>query len=208
MKPSPALLLVGALLLASATGLHAERADRDQPMHIEADSLLHDEATQTSVFTGNVVITKGTIVLRGAKVEVRQDAQGSQSGVVTAAPGQRAYFRQQRDTAKGAPIEIIEGEAETIDWDGRTDVVRLQRRAELRRLRAGVQSDDVRGALIVYNNSTDVFTVDGAPRKPGQQGDTRVRATLAPKENPTATSTAPADAPALRTSPALVAPPQ
>jgi len=52
MKHSPALLLVGALLLTVVSGVRAERADRDQPMHIEADSLLHDETTQTSVFTG------------------------------------------------------------------------------------------------------------------------------------------------------------
>jgi len=200
------LLLTGALLLAPGWSAHAERADRDQPMHIEADSLLHDEATQTSVFTGSVVITKGTIVLRGARVEVRQDPQGYQSGVVTAAAGQRAFFRQKRDTPKGAPAEYIEGEAEEIDWDGRADTVRLKRRAELRRLRAGMLSDDVSGAVITYNNATDVFTVDGAPRQAGQKTDTRVRATLAPKETPAPAAGQP-EAPALRASPEL-APPQ
>ena len=58
------------------------------------------------------------------------------------------------------------------------------------------------GALITYNNTTDVFTVDGSARQPGQAGDGRVRATLSPKEKPAAP--APADAaPALRASPAL-----
>lgn len=209
MKHPHALLLTAALLLAVGSGAHAERADREQPMHIEADSLVHDEATQTSVFTGKVVITKGTIVLRGDKVRVLQDEQGNQSGVVTAAPGQRAYFRQKRDTPKGAPDEYIEGEAEEIDWDGRADTVRLRRRAELRRLRAGVLSDDVSGALITYNNATDVFSVDGAPRQAGGKGDTRVRATLAPKESPAAAAPAPqAPGPSLRESPALAPPPQ
>lgn len=211
MKHPHALLLVGALLLATGAGVHAERADRDQPMHIEADSLLHDEATQTSVFTGNVVITKGTIVLRGAKVQVHQDAQGYQSGVVTADPGKRAYFRQKRDTPKGAPDEYIEGEADQIDWNGRADTVTLKRRAELRRLRAGTLSDDVSGALITYNNATDVFSVDGAPRQAGgggPAGDTRVRATLSPKEKP-APSAAPEAAPTpLRTSPQLATDPR
>jgi hypothetical protein len=40
-------------------------ADRDQPMNIEADALRHDDQQQP-VFTGNVVVTKGTIVMRGA----------------------------------------------------------------------------------------------------------------------------------------------
>lgn len=208
MKHSSALLLVGALLLTVVSGVRAERADRDQPMHIEADSLLHDETTQTSVFTGNVVITKGTIVLRGGRVEVHQDPQGYQSGVVTAAAGKRAFFRQRRDTAKGAPEEYMEGEAAEIVWDGRADTVRLKRSAELRRLRAGVLTDDVSGALITYNNATDVFTVDGAPRQAGNKTDGRVRATLAPKETPAPAAAGQTGAPALRTSPELGPPPQ
>ena len=55
--------------LAGASGVaHAERADRDKPMNIEADALRHDELKQTSVFTGNVVMTKGSIVLRGGEI--------------------------------------------------------------------------------------------------------------------------------------------
>ncbi|QEA12913.1 lipopolysaccharide transport periplasmic protein LptA [Comamonas flocculans] len=209
MKHRTALLPAVLLLLALAAGARAERADRDQPMHIEADSLVHDEARQTSVFSGNVIITKGTIVLRGAEVQVTQDDAGNQSGLVTAAPGKRAYFRQKRDTPKGAPVEIIEGEAERIDWNGRTEVVKLTRRAELRRLRAGTPTDDVSGAVITYNNATDVFTVDGAPRRAGDKSDTRVRATLAPKEQPPAAAPQGArDAPELRPSRALDAPPQ
>ena len=205
------LLLASVLMLAIGSAAHAEKTDRDQPMHIEADSLVRDDVKLTSVFTGNVVITKGSIVLRGAKVQVQEDGQGHQSGIVTAAPGKRAYFRQKRDTPKGAPEEFIEGEAETIDWDGRTDLVKLQRRAELRRLRAGVLSDDISGAVITYNNTTDIFTVDGAPRQPGQSGasgGTRVRATLAPKEKPASPGAPTTEAPALRASPELAPAPR
>lgn len=191
--PSPAARASGlfalALLAAVALGpvpAHAERADRDKPMHIEADSLRHDELQQTSVFSGNVVLTKGSIVLRGAQLVVRQDAQGYQYGVVTADSGKRAFFRQKRDTAPGAPEEFVEGEAETIEYDGRKDDVRLLRRAQLRRYTGGKLSDDIAGSLITYNNLTDVFTVDGEKRSsqpssaPAGSGG-RVRAILAPK---------------------------
>ena len=139
---------------------------------------------------------------------MQEDGQGHQSGIVTAAPGKRAYFRQKRDTPKGAPEEFIEGEAETIDWDGRTELIKLQRRAELRRLRAGVLSDDISGAVITYNNATDIFTVDGAPRQPGATGGTRVRATLAPKEKPAPSAAATTETPALRASPELAPAPR
>ena len=128
------LLSLGALALALPAA-HAEKADRNKPMNIEADALRHDELKQTSVFTGRVVMTKGTIVLRGAQLEVRQDPDGFQHGVVTAEPGKRAFFRQKRDTLAGAPDEFVEGEGEVIEYDGRTDIVKLMRRAELRRYR-------------------------------------------------------------------------
>ncbi|MBS0492846.1 MAG: lipopolysaccharide transport periplasmic protein LptA, partial [Proteobacteria bacterium] len=129
----PSLLLFAALALASLHAAHAEKADRNKPMNIEADALRHDELKQTSVFTGRVVLTKGTIVLRGAQLDVRQDSDGYQHGVVTAEPGKRAFFRQKRDTPAGAPDEFVEGEGEVIEYDGRTDIVKLIRRAELRR---------------------------------------------------------------------------
>jgi len=206
------ILLLSALACASGP-LHAEKADRNKPMNIEADALRHDELKQTSVFTGRVVLTKGTIVLRGARLDVRQDAEGYQYGTVTAEPGQRAFFRQRRDSQPGQPEEFVEGEGETIEYDGRADTVKFIRRAELRRYRGGALSDEITGAVIVYNNLTDVFTVDGQKASPGgaapagQGGrDGRVRATLAPKEAASAPQPAPAPqgpAPELRPSTTL-----
>ncbi len=188
----------------------AEKADRSKPMNIEADAMRHDDLKQVSVFTGRVVMTKGSIVLRGARLEVHQDSDGYQSGTVTAEPGQRAFFRQRRDVAPGAPEEFIEGEGERIEYDGRNDRVRFVRQAELRRLRAGVLSDEVMGSIIIYNNLTDVFTVDGPKTAPDAAGDSpapsgRVRAVLAPKDAASApVATPPAEGqPALRPSNAL-----
>lgn len=188
-------------------------------MNIEADALRHDELKQTSVFSGRVVMTKGTIVLRGARLDVRQDPDGYQYGVVTAEPGKRAFFRQKRDTLPGAPDEFIEGEGEVIEYDGKADNVKFITRAELRRYRGAALSDEITGAVIVYNNLTDVFTVDGkrgattaagdAPPAPGS----RVRAVLAPKDPPAGATTPPgtpatSPAPALRPSNSLGGVPQ
>ncbi|NMM81235.1 lipopolysaccharide transport periplasmic protein LptA [Acidovorax sp. SRB_14] len=206
MKRLLTLPLLACLACAPIGLVHAEKADRNKPMNIEADALRHDDLQQTSVFTGRVVMTKGSIVLRGARLEVRQDAEGYQSGVVTAPPGQRAFFRQRRDTAPGAPEEFVEGEGEVIEYNGRADTVRFLRRAELRRYRGSTLSDELSGAVIVYFNLTDVFTVDGqqaAPNTPPAPGS-RVRAVLAPKETPAPPAPAPgAPGPALRPSDAL-----
>lgn len=203
------LLLLSALLGFVAPAM-AERADRSKPMNIEADALRHDELKQTSVFTGRVVMTKGTIVLRGARLDVRQDPEGYQYGTVTAEPGQRAFFRQKRDSQPGQPDEYVEGEGEVIEYDGRADIVKFIRRAELRRYRGSIVSDEITGSMIVYNNLTDVFTVDGQKTQPtagaGQPASGgRVRAVLAPKEPIAATPEAPASGsgPALRPSSSL-----
>lgn len=180
------LVLVSALA-AFAGMAHAEKADSAKPMNIEADALRHDELQQTSVFTGNVVMTKGTIVLRGTQLDVRQDAEGYQYGVVKAEPGKRAFFRQKRDTLPGEPEEFIEGEGEVIEYDGKTDIVKFIRRGEMRRYRGGQLSDEVTGSIIIYNNITDIYTVDGQKTSGGLPSSSvgqggRVRAVMAPKE--------------------------
>ena len=187
-----------ALALASVVlPAAAEKADRNKPMNVEADALRYDDLKQTSVFTGKVVVTKGTILIRGARIDVRQDAEGYQYGVVTAEPGKLAFYRQKREGVD----EFIEGEGETIEYDGKADRVKFIKRAEMRRIRAGALGDEVVGSLIIYDNSTDVFTVDGGPTSPAMGG--RVRAVLTPKPGASAPVVSGTPAPALRSSTTL-----
>jgi lipopolysaccharide export system protein LptA len=199
MKQTYLSLLMLALLGCCAP-VWAERADHDQPMNIEADNLRHVDANQVSIFSGRVVLTKGSIVMRGAMLEARQDPQGNQYGVLTAEPGKRAYFRQKRDGVD----EYIEGEAERIEYDGRAEKVRFVRRAELRRYRGATLGDEITGNQITYDNKTDAFSVDGASNAPAG-GSGRVKAMLTPR--PTAEAAQPAaSAPAplkLRVTPSL-----
>ena len=180
--------LLPLLVLAALTGLagmaHAEKADRAKPMNIEADALRHDELKQTSVFSGRVVMTKGTIVLRAAKVEVRQQADGSQTAVATNGAGGRAYFRQRRQGLD----EYIEGEAERIEYDGQGDKVYFKGRAVMRRLNGATVADEVVGQSIVYDNRTEVFQVAGGGSGGGTTGSPttggRVRGVIAPRNDP------------------------
>ena len=165
-------------------GVWAERADRDKPLNIEADNLRHDELKQISVFTGKVVATKGSIVMRGSRLEVRQDPEGYQHAVLSAEDNSRAFFRQKREGLN----EFMEGEAQSIEYDGRADQVRFSQRAELRRLRGTVVSDEIVGQSITYNNLTEVFTVDGrsdgsktTPALGVKPDGSRVRAVLSPR---------------------------
>lgn len=205
MKPHLIPLLLVAALTFGGGLARAEKADRNRPMNVESDALRYDDLKQTSVFTGRVVLTKGTILIRGERIELRQDAEGHQFGLVTAAPGKLGFFRQKREGLD----EFIEGEGERIEYDSRADTVKFIGQAQLRRYRGATLGDEISGGVIVYNNSTDVFSVDGTPAKAGAGAPTgRVRAMLSPKPGaaasaPAGASTPPLPAPALRPSPAL-----
>lgn len=188
--PSVLALLLAAALAFGGSAAHAERADRNKPMNVEADALRYDDLKQASVFTGRVVITKGTIVIRGARVDVRQDAQGYQHGLITAEPGKLAFYRQKREGVD----EFIEGEAETIEYDGKADRVKFIKRAELRRYRGAALSDEMIGSVITYDNGNDTFSVDGGPASAAAGG--RVRAVLAPRAGASAPAPAPSAPPA------------
>lgn len=198
-------------LLASGLGClgmpaWAEKADRDKPMLIEADAMRHDENKLLTHFTGRVVATKGTMVLRGDRMEVQQDAQGQQVAHVWAAPKERVFFRQKREGVD----EFTEGEGEMAIYDSQADVVTLVQRAEVRILRGTELADQINGQKIVFNNTTEVMTVDGLPKDPkapkgstATAGDQRVRAVLTPRKKATPITPAPATntTPNLRISP-------
>lgn len=192
-------------MLGAGSAAHAERADRDKPMNAEADALRYDDAKQISIFTGQVVITKGTIIIRGDRVEVRQDAQGNQFGVVTGAAGQQAFFRQKRE----ALDEHIEGVADRIEYNSQLDNVKFIGSAVLRRYRGATLGDETAGSLIVYDNVAETFSVDGGvANRTAANPSGRVRAMLSPAPKPAGATPAAASkdsgpAPALKVSPRL-----
>lgn len=190
------LSLIACLL--APWSAQAEKADRQAPMNIEADSMRHQETDQITQFHGKVVATKGTLVLRAAHVTVQQFPDGRQLAELTPEAGDRVFFRQKREGLD----EFVEGEAEWAQYDSQADVLTLQRKAELRTLRGTQQADRVQGNTIVFNNTTETYTVDGQPRINASTPGQRVKATLKPREQsatPNTGATNPASK--LRTSP-------
>ncbi|MGE5451045.1 MAG: lipopolysaccharide transport periplasmic protein LptA [Acidobacteriota bacterium] len=166
-----AVALAGLALDAGAV-----KADRDEPLSFAADSARVDEAQKLNILSGNVEITKGTMVVRSDRVEVRQNADGSQSAAAFGGAGGKAYFSQKREGVD----ESIEGEAERVDYDGKTDIVRFTGKAEMRRLRGARVTDQVAGQVIVYDNKTSVFQVLGSASGAGSSPG-RVRGVITPR---------------------------
>jgi lipopolysaccharide export system protein LptA len=168
-----------AAVLALAVGTaHAEKADRSKPLNVEADQPSNlDLQKKVVVFNGNVVITKGTLVIRAAKIEVRETADGYQAATATGTAGKPATFRQKRDGVD----EYIEGQAERLEYDSKADTVRFVNAAVVRRLRGTAVADEITGSVVAYDASSEIFSVSGgAPNANGSSG--RVRAVLTPRE--------------------------
>jgi lipopolysaccharide export system protein LptA len=190
-----ALALVAWCALALAAPVNAERADREKPIHLEADRVTVDDAKQIATFEGNVVLTQGTLMIRGDRMEVRQDREGFKSGT---AWGNLAYFRQKRE----GHDEYIEGWAERIEYDSRADRMQMFNRASMKR-----GQDEVRGNYISYDAASEFFKVVGGGAKAATPANPegRVRAVLhpKPKEKPRA-----GEPVSLTPAPTLSAPPE
>ncbi|NBT72866.1 MAG: lipopolysaccharide transport periplasmic protein LptA, partial [Betaproteobacteria bacterium] len=112
------VLGVLALLAALPLAAQAEKADRQAPTHIDSDKLDHDDKTKRTIFTGNVVLTKGSLILRGDRLELQQLPDGKAQAVITGKP---ARFRQKRE----AVAEWMEGEGAQIDYSDQTEIAIL-----------------------------------------------------------------------------------
>ena len=202
----PVALVIAGLALATLPA-QAEKTDRFKPLNVEADLPGKiDLLNQFVVFNGNVVVTKGTMTIRAARIEVRELPDGYHTAVAFGSPSQHATFRQKRD----APDEYIAGDAERLEYDGKSDVIRFVNNASVRRLRGSETSDEISGNLVTYDSGTEVFNVTGGAPATASNPGGRVRAVLTPKEGSAAAaeaaraaSAAASGPPQLRTAPSL-----
>ena len=144
---------LGVLLLCclwAAPQAMAEKADRSQPVHLEADSVRIDDAAKTAVYEGHVVLTQGTMTIRADRIDVKQDAQGMESGV---ALGRPVHFRQKLDGRD----EYMKAEADRVEYNERTQILKLIGAAHIQQ-----GQHDVHGAVAVYNMRTERHQALGA----------------------------------------------
>ena len=168
------LVVILAGILAAAPQAFAERADKEKPAHIGADHLDGNQLDQVHVYTGDVVLTKGTIILRADQLTLKEDPEGYNLGTaISTKPNKLAYFKQKREGVD----EYIEGQAERIEYDEKSDTIRLFNRAIVKRLVAGREADELRGDRIDYNSRTELYSADGQPGK-------RTNSVLQPKIKP------------------------
>ena len=147
-----AAAVAAALLLAPLA--RAERMDSLKPLDVKYRNIEIDGVPRTTVLTGSVTATRGTMLLMAERAELRESAEGYKTVLLTAVPGKPVFFRQKRDS--GAD-EWIEGEAERVEYDERTEVLRMSSKATLRLLEGGKLAREMHNAFMSYDNRKDTL---------------------------------------------------
>jgi lipopolysaccharide export system protein LptA len=116
-----------------------------------------NDAKKTSTYSGNVILTQGTLVIHADKLVVREDKQGFQHSTSTGNP---TTFRQKMEGKN----EYMEGSAQRIEYDGRMDKVQLIHQS------LGKRGEDiVHGDFISYDANAEYAEVIGGTNLPQMQ---------------------------------------
>lgn len=159
---------------------NAERADRDKPTNVESNQMLYDDAKQLNTFIGNVILTKGSLVMRAEKLVVRKDSAGYQYTTLYAGAGGIVTFRQKRDGGKDLWIEGYA--ADRIEYDTKTEIAKLYKQSKIKMLDGSKITDEVEGEFISYDARTEFYTVNNTTSGDSKPGAGRVRAVIQPRE--------------------------
>ncbi len=172
--PSHALIAsISACALALATQAataQTKPAPQDEPdTVILSDTLHYDDINKTSTFTGNVILTRGAMTLRGDKLVTHEDAQGKQFGTATAAKGEVVTIRQENPEK----FETLIATGLQADYAGASGDITLTGQAIVIRQICGQTFDNVRGARIIYHEKTGTYEAFGGQNSAAAGGCVR-----------------------------------
>jgi lipopolysaccharide export system protein LptA len=165
-------LVTLTLCLLATLPAHAERADRGKPMLLEANRISIDDAKKVQILEGDVVISKGTMVLKADRIIVTEDKYGFQKGTAFAGKNGLARFRQKLEGKN----EYIEGEAERIEYNSSSEIAELFHRAWVK---SG--EDQVKGDYIWYDAVSEKYLVTAGETRDPNAPAPRVRAVIQPR---------------------------
>lgn len=166
------LALAGA---AIALPVGALQSDKQQPTTIDANRMTYNEQTNVNVFTGNVLLTRGSLVISGDKLTLTEKADGSQYAKVEGKP---ARFKQQRDSKVPNEVLLVNGTGNTIEFDGAKSLVILTGAATIQKSSDGRMTESISGSKITYEQDSEFLTVVGGQ---GSGSSGRVQAVIKPR---------------------------
>lgn len=154
--------LLGPLLLSLPIGLgfmsvaFAEKADQDKPLILEAEKVSVNDVKQIYELNGQILLIKGSIVVTGEDGHIEVDPEGYEFVDVKGSPETIASFRQRRE---GVADEFMQGTANQVTYNAKTEVLTLTGDASLKRLLNVQMLDQLRGWKIEYDDVKQYYRV-------------------------------------------------
>ena len=153
------LLFASLLLLSPAT--YALKSDSTKEIVIQADENTADLESNTTTFTGNVVVTQGSIKLTANKLVGIRHQVGEEEMIATGNP---ATFYQMMDDGKP-----VEAKAKKIRYLKKTNQIILTQSATLSQLDSN------------YTAETNTYNI-GKRQIEGQKGEQQTRTVFLPAQ--------------------------
>jgi lipopolysaccharide export system protein LptA len=165
-------LLFFVLNMALCGAAVAEKADTGKPVNFEAEQMAVDDVKQVRTLTGKVIVTRGSMILRADKMILTVTPEGYQSAVLFADAGKLATFRQKRD---GGADLWMDGHAERIEYDEKSELVKLISKAQMRRLDGNKPTDNVEAEFISYDSRAEYLSVNNTAKGESKPGAGRIK---------------------------------
>jgi lipopolysaccharide export system protein LptA len=150
--------LLGTIVmgLIFANAVHAEKADQDKPVILEAEKVSVNDVKQIYDLNGQVLVIKGSIIVTGEDGHITVDPQGYEFVDVIGAPEKVASFRQRRE---GLADEFMQGRGAQVTYDAKTEFLTLTGDANLKRLLNMQMLDQLKGWKIEYDDVKQYYRV-------------------------------------------------
>src|SRR5690606_5890122 len=179
MMTPPRLLLASILAAGLAwlpPALAQQGGNQEEPdTLIISDTLTYDDVNKQSVFTGNVVLTRGNMTLHSDRLTMREDADGNQHGTATVEGGKLVLLRQENPEK----FEVLEAKGLRAEYNGKTEEIEMIGKAVITRFICGKPFDNIQGERVIYRQSNDTYQAVGGPTSAAPGG--RVRSLATPR---------------------------
>lgn len=173
VKTLPILLGLGAAL--GSVSAWALPTDQQQPIRIQADDAQLDDKNGVATYTGDVIITQGSMKVTGNKVTMTRAPNGD-IDVVTSV-GNLAYFEQLQTAGDTKPVQ---GYGVTIQYHATQDRVVLIDRAKV----IDKDGNVTQGEKIVYDTNKKLASAGRATGTNVTESRPRIDMVIQPKNKP------------------------
>ena len=163
------------LFLSLPGNLLALASDRDQPITLEADTADIDDLKGISIYTGNVILTQGSMVIRSEKLTLYNDKNKDLEKAIAVDHNNLARFKQ-RPEGKSYDFKA---KATTLIYYIKKEKIHLLENAH-------VEQDDgsFSGHKIIYDTKKETVVASSKKDKQGKpiSSGGRVKVIIPPKK--------------------------